>query len=193
MPVERRNAQSETMNTDSANTADQGFNAPPDIGLIRRYDCNGPRYTSYPTALSFANRFGAGDYIAAVERANAATPDAPLSVYVHIPFCGSPCFYCACTKIITRQKPMAELYLQRLEREIGLQAALFPATRKIEQLHLGGGTPTFLSPAQIAFLLAQLEKRFGFADESSLEFSIEIDPRTVTPATIQELRSFGFN
>ncbi len=165
----------------------------PDIGLIRRYDGNGPRYTSYPTALSFHGRFGPHDYVTAVDRANTATPDAPLSVYVHIPFCASPCFYCACTKIITRQTPMAGLYLQRLDREIELQAALFPRTRRIEQLHLGGGTPTFLSNGQIAHVLSQLERRFGFADESTLEFSIEIDPRTVDPASIRELRSFGFN
>jgi oxygen-independent coproporphyrinogen-3 oxidase len=165
----------------------------PALDLIRRYDGNGPRYTSYPTALSFHSDFGPLDYVAAVDRANRESPQGPLSVYVHIPFCASPCFYCACTKIITRQQSLAEPYLQRLQHEIELNAALLSPGRRIEQLHFGGGTPTFLSNGQIAGLLSQLERRFGFAPTSSLEFSIEVDPRTVTTDSIHELRTLGFN
>lgn len=181
------------MNAFSRNAGAPASATPPDIGLIRRYEGNGPRYTSYPTALSFHEGFGPADHVAAIERANAAAPNAPLSVYVHVPFCASPCFYCACTKIITRQSAMADLYLPRLHREVDLHAALFPSTRRIEQLHFGGGTPTFLTHAQLAGILSQLERKFGFAEASTLEFSIEVDPRTVNPASIHGLRALGFN
>ena len=193
MPIRATAATFRPMNAFARDVARSARIPPPDINLIHHYDVNGPRYTSYPTALNFNRNFAADDYIAAIERANTATPDAPLSIYVHIPFCASPCFYCACTKVITRQRSIAALYLQRLQQEIEQQAALFPGSRKIEQLHLGGGTPTFLSNPQIATLLSQLERRFGFEANSSLEFSIEVDPRTATPASVQELASFGFN
>jgi oxygen-independent coproporphyrinogen-3 oxidase len=163
------------------------------MDFIRRYDRNGPRYTSYPTALQFDAAFSTTDYSAAVARANAAAPAAPLSVYVHIPFCASPCFYCACTKIITRQTQKAELYLQRLTREIDQHAELFPRTRRIEQLHFGGGTPTFLSVEQLGSIVDALERRFMFGSDAVREFSIEVDPRTIKPVKIGPLAALGFN
>jgi oxygen-independent coproporphyrinogen-3 oxidase len=172
----------------------------PDAALIRKHDRNGPRYTSYPTALQFTPGFGPREHRAAVMRAcadEADVPSPPLSVYVHIPFCASPCFYCACTKIITRQTEMAEAYLLRLEREIELQSRLFtqasPHPRTIEQLHFGGGTPTYLSGTQLGRVLGWLEQRFGFAGSARREFSIEVDPRTVDPARLHELSALGFN
>jgi oxygen-independent coproporphyrinogen-3 oxidase len=165
----------------------------PDIDFIRRYDRNGPRYTSYPTALQFDPAFSSVDYRAAVARANAVAPAAPLSIYVHIPFCASPCFYCACTKVITRQTQKAEPYLERLAREIDLQARLFPRTRRIEQLHFGGGTPTFLSVEQLGSIVDALDHRFMFGSDAAHEFSIEVDPRTIKPAKIGPLATLGFN
>jgi oxygen-independent coproporphyrinogen-3 oxidase len=165
----------------------------PDAELIRRYDRNGPRYTSYPTALQFDSRFGPLDHAAAAARAVAAAPDAPLSVYVHVPFCASPCFYCACTKIITRQLAMADSYLLRLEREIELQSRAFGKRRPIAQLHFGGGTPTFLSIDHLSCLFGSLDRYFGLAPPAQREYSIEIDPRTVQPAALAELAALGFN
>lgn len=164
-----------------------------DADLIRRYDRPGPRYTSYPTAVQFSDRFSETDYRAAVERCNAAHNNAPLSLYVHIPFCSSPCLYCACTRIITRNRTMADNYLLRLEREMELQAALLRRERCVEQLHFGGGTPTFLSVDQLGILMGSLGRHFNLSEDESREFSIEIDPRTVQGETLGDLASFGFN
>jgi oxygen-independent coproporphyrinogen-3 oxidase len=169
--------------------------APPatlDAALIRRHDRAGPRYTSYPTAVQFDARFQSLDYRAAAARSNAA-PGASLSLYVHLPFCANPCFYCGCTKIITRQRHVAEAYLIRLEREIELQSALFPRARRVEQLHFGGGTPTFYSIDDLSCLMGTLGRHFNLGDAGDREFSIEIDPRTVTPAKLHELAALGFN
>ncbi|MBL6751958.1 MAG: oxygen-independent coproporphyrinogen III oxidase [Nevskia sp.] len=165
---------------------------PPDA-LIRRYDRNGPRYTSYPTAPQFNTGFGVDDYRAAAQRANRLAAGAPLSLYVHIPFCASPCFYCGCTKVITRRPEAAGQYLQRLTREIALQAPLFAAGRSVEQLHFGGGTPTHLSPAQLGGLLDTLGRHFSLSGAAHREFSIEIDPRTLAPGQMAELAALGFN
>src|SRR5262252_3656020 len=120
--------------------------------LISRYDRNGPRYTSYPTALQFHTGFGADAYRAAAARSNLHRTK-PLSLYVHIPFCASPCFYCGCNKVITRDIAKATHYLGYLYREIAQQAPLFSETRNVDQLHFGGGTPTFLTLDQLSELL----------------------------------------
>ena len=164
-----------------------------DADLIRRCDCSGPRYTSYPTAVQFTTAFGADEYRSAAMEANARSPLAPLSLYVHVPFCASPCFYCGCNRIITRSRDRAHAYLARLHREIQMQAELFPRTRHVEQLHFGGGTPTFLQVSEIAGLMDYLGDHFSLAAASSREFSIEIDPRTVSPEAVHALASLGFN
>lgn len=164
-----------------------------DAELIRRYDRNGPRYTSYPTAVEFQAAYDANCYRLAAARSN--HPDGkPLSIYVHIPFCTSPCFYCGCNKVITRDRSKADIYLQYLCREMALQAPLFDPSRVVEQLHLGGGTPTFLSLPQMQYLMAELRTHFNLStDATTHEFSIEIDPRTLTSETLPTLAGLGFN
>ena len=158
-----------------------------DADLIARMTQRGPRYTSYPTADRFTPAFGA------VEFAAAARPGKPLSLYVHIPFCESLCYYCACNKIITHDRTKAAKYLGYLLREIDLQAALFAEGAVVEQLHFGGGTPTYLDDAQMGDLLGHLRSRYAFASDDVGEFSIEIDPRTVDAQRIRTLRRQGFN
>jgi len=161
--------------------------------LVEKYDRPGPRYTSYPTAPQFQAAFAEDDYRAAAERSNRATTPKPLSAYVHIPFCESLCYYCACNKIITHNRERAAEYLAWLKREIELQGALFDDTRRMTQLHLGGGTPTYLSNDQLGELMAALDAAFHFAEPETREFSLEVDPRTVTPEQIHELHALGFN
>jgi oxygen-independent coproporphyrinogen III oxidase len=162
-----------------------------DSALIRRYDRNGPRYTSYPTAVQFHTGFGPNEYRQAAAACN--DPSTPLSLYLHVPFCASPCFYCGCNKIITRDTAKAQSYLDYLYREIGMQASLFANERTVEQLHFGGGTPTFLSLAQLAELMDTLATNFHLTDSSKREYSIEIDPRTLTPESLPALARMGFN
>jgi oxygen-independent coproporphyrinogen-3 oxidase len=162
-----------------------------DPDLIRRLDRNGPRYTSYPTADRFSERFGAADYRAAAALRSGGTHVRPLSVYVHVPFCASLCYYCGCNKVITRDRGKAQRYLDHLYREIDLQARLLQGHVRVEQLHLGGGTPTFLSLAQIDALVRALRERLAFA--AGAELSIEIDPRTVDASGIAALAAIGFN
>ena len=164
-----------------------------DADLLRRYDISGPRYTSYPTALQFTEEFTAADYRAAALATNDDPIPSPLSVYVHVPFCHSPCFYCGCNRIITRDPLKGQLYLERLFREFELQGELFDRDRKVEQLHLGGGTPTFLAPGQLESMLESLAQHFSLSTASDREFSIEIDPRTVSPGIVQSLGEIGFN
>jgi oxygen-independent coproporphyrinogen III oxidase len=164
-----------------------------DPELIARMSQQGPRYTSYPTADRFGPGFGAAEYAGAVAGLGPAAGRLPLSLYLHIPFCESLCYYCACNKIITREHSKAAIYLDYLMREIDMQAALHGRGQRVEQLHLGGGTPTFLSDAQMAQLLDHLRSRFDFADDATGEYSIEIDPRTVDPDRIVSLRRQGFN
>jgi oxygen-independent coproporphyrinogen-3 oxidase len=164
-----------------------------DTALVERYDHPGPRYTSYPSALQFGAGFGEAGYRAAAARSRASRPGAPLSVYVHIPFCTSPCFYCGCNRIITRQWSVGDKYLGALEREIAMQGALFERLRTVEQLHFGGGTPTFLSAAQIGRVMGALDRHLGLSESEDREYSIEIDPRTVHTGTLAELAGLGFN
>lgn len=163
-----------------------------DADLLRRYDTPGPRYTSYPTAPQFSARFGADELRAHAAATNRLEQARPLSLYVHIPFCSSPCFYCGCSRVITRDKARGDLYLDYLYREIARMAPLFDSRRPVVQLHFGGGTPNFLSPAQIADCVAELRSQFTFADPATMDFSIELDPRFVTPADIADLATVGF-
>ena len=116
-----------------------------DIDLIKRYDKSGPRYTSYPTAVQFHEAFGEAEYKAWAARTNQEERLRPLSLYFHIPFCDTVCFYCACNKVVTKDREKSSPYLQRLYKEIELQGALFDRSRTVDQLHWGGGTPTMAS------------------------------------------------
>jgi oxygen-independent coproporphyrinogen-3 oxidase len=160
--------------------------------LVEKYDRPGPRYTSYPTAPQFHQAFAEDDYKRAAALSNQA-PAKPLSIYIHIPFCKSLCYYCACNKIITQKTHRAVEYLDYLKREIALQAALFDRSRKLTQLHLGGGTPTYLTSEQLSDLMSCLREHFNLDESDNHEFSIEVDPRTIDTARIAELRSQGFN
>ncbi len=164
-----------------------------DSELLRRYDQTGPRYTSYPTAPQFRNDFSAQNFVEAAKSSNELPIPAPLSLYVHIPFCLSPCFYCGCNRVITRDLARAEKYLSPLKREFALVAPLIDDDREVVQLHIGGGTPNFLSPAQIGDLIAALKQNFRFSQSEKRDFSIELDPRSVTPNNIKELAVIGFN
>jgi oxygen-independent coproporphyrinogen-3 oxidase len=163
-----------------------------DAALIRRYDRHGPRYTSYPTAVQFHSGFDAQSYRRVALLSNCGITR-PLSIYVHVPFCAQPCFYCGCNKIVTRNPVHAEQYLQRLQREIELQGALFDRRRSVRQLHFGGGTPTYLTLPQLAALFDQLGRHFSIDRSEHREISIEIDPRTLAPATLPGLAALGFN
>ena len=162
-----------------------------DLGLIGRLDRHGPRYTSYPTADRFVEAFGAERYASWAARRNVGGVQRALSIYVHLPFCSNVCFYCACHKIITRDAAKGEKYLAYLEREIELQAALFRDDPLVQQMHWGGGTPTFFDAAQLSGLFDVLRRNFEMAADG--EFSIEVDPRTVDSAKIEALRTMGFN
>lgn len=157
--------------------------------LIRRYSGPAPRYTSYPTALQFGADFGEED----LARAIAGSGDGPLSAYLHVPFCNSPCFYCGCTRVITRQPEPIEAYVRHLTAEIGLQARLFGRHREILQLHFGGGTPTTLSGEQFGRVMGALDRHFGLSGSAQREYSIEIDPRTLEDETLTMLAALGCN
>ena len=162
-----------------------------DLALINKYDHAGPRYTSYPTAPQFHEGFDETAYRLAAARSNDS--GRPLSLYFHIPFCDTVCFYCACNKIATKDRSMGADYLRRVHREIAMQGELFDRDRKVEQLHWGGGTPTFISHQEMRDLMRVTREHFTLADDDSGEFSIEIDPREATAETIAMLREIGFN
>jgi oxygen-independent coproporphyrinogen-3 oxidase len=169
------------------------MNAPVTPELLRRYDIAGPRYTSYPTADRFVEAFTDAEYAQALSqrREGPAALALPLSLYVHIPFCEQLCYYCACNKIITKHHNRAEAYLRYLNREMELHTALLGSTQTVTQLHLGGGSPTFLSDAELRELMAMLRRGFHIAPGA--ECSIEIDPRTVDRGRLQNLADLGFN
>lgn len=164
-----------------------------DADLLRRYDIAGPRYTSYPTAPQFRSDFDEARYREHARRTNAADTPRPLSLYVHVPFCASPCFYCGCNRIITRDAAAGVQYLERLVREIASVAPLFDRKRTTQQLHLGGGTPNFLRHRELALLVEALAGHFQFSAEDDRDFSIELDPRFTTPIEIERLAALGFN
>jgi oxygen-independent coproporphyrinogen-3 oxidase len=160
------------------------------LNLIQKYNITGPRYTSYPTALEFTD-FDGNDYREAIEAS--ARQDRDLSLYFHLPFCDTICYYCACNKIVTKDKRRAVPYLEHLHREIDLQAQLFGSDRFVSQLHWGGGTPTYINDEQMTDLYQHISRSFNLRDDDQGEFSLEIDPRTVSLERISLLRSLGFN
>ena len=164
-----------------------------DAELLRRYDRPGPRYTSYPTAPQFQPSFDERALREVARESNDYPIPRPLSLYVHVPFCVSPCFYCGCNRVITRDRSQGAAYLERLEREIDMTAALFDADREVVQLHFGGGTPNFLAPAELRRVVESIGGRFRMSGRRDADVSIELDPRTVTPDEVGELASIGFN
>lgn len=162
-----------------------------DPNLIAKYDQSGPRYTSYPTAVQFHGGFDAQDYRAVAHASN--DPGKPLSLYFHLPFCDTVCFYCACNKIATKDRSRATDYLSQLYKEIEMQGRLFDRSRRVRQLHWGGGTPTFISHEEMRELMRVTGENFSLLDDDDGEYSIEIDPREATGDTIALLRDIGFN
>jgi len=163
-----------------------------DGDLLARLGKSGPRYTSYPTADRFGADFGYRDYLQAVAGVRTRGKRL-LSLYLHIPFCESVCYYCACNKIVTRRRDKAATYLSYLKREVEMQGLLFAGMNDVEQLHFGGGTPTYLTDAQMGELMAHLRRCFRFAPDERGEYSIEVDPRTVSIERVHSLRRQGFN
>lgn len=158
--------------------------------LITRYDLAGPRYTSYPTAMQFTDQIGFDQWIQAVNNSNHSA--APLSFYFHIPFCDTVCFYCACNRIVTANKKMAEPYINNLLREIELQSKFIDPSRPIKQMHWGGGTPTWVSDEDIEQVLKTISAHYVMLWDEG-EFSIEIHPASVDSKRMNNLRRFGFN
>ncbi|WP_071870669.1 oxygen-independent coproporphyrinogen III oxidase [Atopomonas hussainii] len=159
--------------------------------LIRRYDVAGPRYTSYPTAVQFHDGVTAFDLYQALRESKQALR--PLSLYVHVPFCANICYYCACNKVITKDRGRSQPYLERLEREAGMLAKHLDSRQVVEQLHFGGGTPTFLSHSELTQLMQHLRHYFNLRSDDSGDYSIEIDPREADWTTMGVLRDLGFN
>ena len=164
-----------------------------DAALVARHDRPGPRYTSYPTAPQFVTAFGSEKLREHAARSNLKPGRRPLSLYLHIPFCLSPCFYCGCTRIITRDLTRGVRYAQHLLRELELLAPLFDREREVVQLHLGGGTPNFLAAETLTPLIAGIERLFSLSRAPQRDFSIELDPRSVPDGYAAALAELGFN
>lgn len=162
-----------------------------DIDLLTKYNRPGPRYTSYPTAVQFSTDFSAADYAEEIRATNAGGDMPDLSLYFHLPFCKTMCYFCGCTTIITKKLDKIDTYLRSLEREIDTIAGMIHPDRKIVQLHWGGGTPSYLSDDQITELMRLIHDRFNFADDA--EVSMEIDPRNLSDDFLPVIRRAGFN
>ncbi len=159
--------------------------------MLQKYDVSGPRYTSYPTADRFVEAFTEGAYKLALEQRRVGGLALPLSIYVHIPFCESLCFFCACNKIVTKHHERSVEYLRYLSREIDMHIQHLGVGQTISQLHLGGGSPTFFSDAELSELMSMIRRNFVLAEGG--EYSIEVDPRTVNDERLAHLRALGFN
>jgi oxygen-independent coproporphyrinogen-3 oxidase len=168
------------------------MDSPLDPDLLRRYDTPGPRYTSYPTAPHFTPLFAVQEFQRFASKSSIAVPARPLSLYVHIPFCSSPCLYCGCNRVITRSPEAGASYVARLLREIEIIAPQF-GHREVVQLHFGGGTPNFLTPDQLGEIIERLRRHFRFTDRDDREFSIEIDPRFARWEDFGRLAQLGIN
>ncbi len=167
---------------------------PLDHTLINKYDSNLPRYTSYPTALQFHDKFGENSYRQHALASNHSLLPKPLSIYIHVPFCHSLCYFCGCNKLVTQQKGAnVESYLDALRLEIQTRARLFDGDRLVQQIHFGGGTPNFLSSSQLSQILSEIAQNFHLDLPSKLEVGIEIDPRYIAPEAISDLFDSGFN
>ena len=165
--------------------------APLAISLLQKFDISGPRYTSYPTADRFVEAFTESNYKEALEQRRLRSLNQPLSIYVHIPFCESLCFYCACNKIVTKHHERSREYLDYLKKEINLHLDYLDQKQVVSQLHLGGGSPTFFSDDEIQELVNKLKEVFVLSPQG--EYSIEVDPRTVDQKRLKKLRKIGFN
>jgi len=163
----------------------------PDLEVLQRFGFNGPRYTSYPTADRFVEAFDADAFTGWLGRRNVGGLTQPLSLYVHIPFCQSICYYCACNKIVTRDRTKAQRYIQYLAREVELLSPHLGDDRRVTQLHFGGGTPTYLSHEEMRAVMKMLGERFEFSAQG--EYAIEVDPRTVDAERVRLLAELGFN
>ena len=163
-----------------------------DAALLSKYDRSGPRYTSYPTAPQFSPAFGELQFREALQRSN-AMPAKALSIYVHVPYCRSPCFYCGCNRIITRDHSRSGPYLARLAREIEAVGEIMDGRRQVLQMHFGGGTPNFLSAGELRQVVDHLRGAFTFADPAAADVSIELDPRWIADGDIAALADAGFN
>jgi oxygen-independent coproporphyrinogen-3 oxidase len=162
-----------------------------DIDILTKYGRPGPRYTSYPTAPQFSSRFGPAEYRTEIESTNQGDDLSDLSLYFHIPFCNTLCYFCACNTIITQNLTKIANYVDLLKREVELVSGMVNSNRKVVQFHWGGGTPSYLSPEQIDDLFSFIKDHFQFADDA--EVSMEIDPRDLTPEHLPEIRKTGFN
>ena len=162
-----------------------------DEALIRRYDLSGPRYTSYPTAVEFTQKYSIEDMVKAAGRSKAA--GGPISLYTHLPFCAHLCYYCACNKVITKKRDKAMPYVERVLKEAAIQSKLFGADRPVKQLHWGGGTPTFLPRDVMQHLMAGYGELFNLQSGDDRDYSVEIDPREVDEDTLSTLWELGFN
>nr|CRH07633.1 Oxygen-independent coproporphyrinogen-III oxidase [Candidatus Magnetococcus massalia] len=164
-----------------------------DLELINRYNKSGPRYTSYPTAPHFHDKFGPEDFRRAVERSQEQDPNKPLSLYFHIPFCDTVCYYCACNKVVTPDRSRAADYLEYLLKEVDRMGQLFDRKREVVQLHLGGGTPTYLNNDQLKRLWDRINDNFTLVDKARGEYSLEADPRELPEGAIAGLGEIGMN
>ncbi len=163
-----------------------------DIELLEKYDVSAPRYTSYPTAVQFSEDYTDNDYLAMI--AGRMETIAPLSLYVHVPFCHAPCYYCGCNKIVTKNRKLVRQYLDHLRKEMALmRLQLNVYKRPITQMHWGGGTPTFLDDAELTELMHHIASYFHLVNDDSRDYSIELDPRTMNEERIELLRGLGFN
>jgi oxygen-independent coproporphyrinogen-3 oxidase len=162
-----------------------------DPALIRKHDVSGPRYTSYPTADRFVGAFGEGTYKHWLARRDIAGPSQPLSLYVHLPFCSTICYYCACNKVVTRDRSKSARYVTYLEKEIALVGSAIEGDHRISQMHWGGGTPTFLARDEMRALCNAINRQFDRS--ADCECSIEVDPRSVEPGMMAYLAELGFN
>lgn len=162
-----------------------------DSEFIRQHDVAGPRYTSYPTALQFHEEFTQQDYQDAVARSNSSRM--PLSLYVHLPFCASLCYYCACNKVITQSEDKKRRYLDALIQEIRQKSKDFDRGRPVYQMHWGGGTPTYFNDAELTELWFEIGRHFHLVESERGEYSIEIDPRTINGDKLGLLKGLGFN
>jgi len=164
-----------------------------DVDLIKRYDKSGPRYTSYPTAPQMRPSLTEADYRQAAMSTNQGTSARPLSLYFHLPFCNTVCYYCGCNKIVTKDRSRSGPYLDHLAKEIVQLGKIYDRDRPVTQLHWGGGTPTFISHEEMQQLMEQTSRHFSLLPDDEGEYSIELDPREVRPGTIPLLRKLGFN
>jgi oxygen-independent coproporphyrinogen III oxidase len=162
-----------------------------DIELLKRFNQPGPRYTSYPTAPVFSQSFTAADYEEEVLNTNEHDDSSPISLYFHFPFCEKLCYFCGCNMLVTHDRKAIATYNDYLKREINRLAPMISKQRKVEQMHFGGGTPSYLTPDEIRDIGNFIKSKFNFADD--IEASVEIDPRNLTREHLEAFREIGFN